>query len=99
MNMKLTKRVPARTKTFEASACKLDFMAMSPRFREIRSKMRNKLDKCEWCGHVFADGEMMALAISNEGNKPLCQNCGKTLLASEEISNEPKRGHDGFQAS
>jgi len=29
------------------------------------------------------DGEMMALAIANNGNKVLCQSCGQQLIASD----------------
>lgn len=83
--MKISKRVPARTVTFEASCCKLQFMEMNPRFREIRAKSRNKFDNCFWCKHKFADGEMMAMAISNSGNKVLCQTCGQKLLDSRVV--------------
>lgn len=80
--MKLTKTVPARKVTFEAIACRLDWIAMSQKFRDIRSKCRTKMDKCQWCQHSFDDGEMMALAIANSGNKVLCRSCGEKLLAS-----------------
>jgi len=81
--MELSKTVPARKVKFEASSCKLDFMEMNQRFRDIRAKSRNPMDKCEWCKHKFTDGEMMALAIANNGNKVLCQSCGKELLESD----------------
>ncbi len=81
--MELSKTVPARKVKFEASSCKLDFMEMNQRFRDIRSKSRNPMDKCAWCSHKFMDGEMMALAIANNGNKVLCQSCGQQLIASD----------------
>ena len=80
--MKLSKTVRS-TRTFEAESCKLDFMEMSDRFRAIRSKSRNPMDKCHWCKHEFVNGEMMALAFTNRGNKVLCQTCGRQLMASD----------------
>ena len=59
--MKLKKTIPARTVTFTASACKIDWVEMTPRFRAIRDAARNKMDKCGWCNHPFADGEKMSL--------------------------------------
>ena len=85
--MKLTRTRPASTVEFTATACKLDFRKMSQEFRKIRSRCRNPLDRCEWCKHPFADGEMMALAFSdtknNKGNKMLCQTCATDLISSE----------------
>lgn len=81
--MKISKKVPARTVSFEAIRCELQFMEMNQRFREIRAKSKNPMDKCFWCKHQFADGEMMALAIANNGNKVLCQKCGQELLKSD----------------
>lgn len=79
----LSRVVPAHISSFEATSCKLDFMEMSPRFRAIRGKMRNPMDKCHWCKHAFADGEMMALAFTNKGNKVLCQSCAKQMIGDE----------------
>jgi hypothetical protein len=81
--VELSKTVPARKVKFEASSCKLDFMEMNQRFSGIRAKSRYPMDKCEWCKHKFVDGEMMALAISKNGNKVLCQPCGQELLKSD----------------
>lgn len=77
--MRLEKTVPARKKTFEASALQIDWLEMTPRFREIRSGARNKMDKCNWCKHPFADGEKMSLAICDKGNKVLCSGCANQL--------------------
>ena len=76
----LSRRVPARTRTITALWCKLDFMEMSETFRAIRGRSRNPMDKCYWCGHAFANGEMMALAAFKGKNKTLCQTCGAELL-------------------
>lgn len=82
--MKLSKPVPARTKTLTALWCHKDFIAMSPNYRAILAKMRDRMDQCYWCGHVFVDGEMMALAcFEGIGNKTLCHGCADQLLASD----------------
>jgi hypothetical protein len=65
---------------------------MSPTFRRIRSGRRNLMDKCYWCGHVFIDGEMMALAhFVGKANKVLCQSCADELLNS--LSDDGTRKH------
>lgn len=81
--MKLSKRKPASTVTFTAESCIENYLAMSPKFRAIRSRMRNPMDKCHWCKHPFADGEMMSLAFTKKGNKTLCQACARELIESE----------------
>ena len=79
--MKLAKCIPARTKTITANWCS-PFMEMTARFREIRSKSRNKMDKCYWCTKSFANGDVMHLANFQEvkaGNQVLCKMCAKDL--------------------
>ena len=89
MTLKLSKRVPARTKVLTALWCRRDFMEMSQQFRDIRSRARNPMDTCFWCRHKFKDGEMMALAcFEGKGNKTLCQSCADELLASESSNNQ-----------
>ena len=80
--LKLTKTVPARIETFEAYACRLDFLTMCQRFRDIRGGSRHQMNSCHWCRHKFEDGEMMTLALSKQGNKALCRSCGEKLIAS-----------------
>lgn len=80
--MKLTKTVPSHQKSFEATSCVKEFSTMNPKFRAIREKSRNPMDKCHWCKHVFDNGEMMALALCSSGNKVLCQSCADKLIAS-----------------
>lgn len=82
--MRITKTVPAHTVSFEAISCKLDWLTMTPQFRAIRAGFRYKMDSCFWCRTKFQDGDTMALAIANKGNKVLCQDCAKLLLASDE---------------
>lgn len=86
MTLTISKKVPARTRTEAAYWCQREFLPMSEGFRKARSSLRNQIDKCYWCGHLFEDGEMMALAAFVEkGNKTLCQSCGSELLSSQEV--------------
>jgi uncharacterized CHY-type Zn-finger protein len=85
MMLKLSKRIPARTKTIEFEWCKQEYMKMSPGFKEIRAKSRNPMDKCWWCGHEFEDGEMMALAHpEGKKNVVLCQTCVAEMQGENE---------------
>jgi hypothetical protein len=89
--MKLTKKIPARTKTLTVVQYVREFMEMSPTFRRVRGGSRNPMDKCYWCGHAFADGDMMALVQFAEvggGNKVLCQSCADELEASEKAKGD-----------
>jgi hypothetical protein len=62
--------------TFSVIWIKREFMKMSPKYREIRSALRAKMDKCWWCDHRFDDGEMMGLVhIKGKTNKVFCQGC------------------------
>lgn len=81
--LKISKQVPATTKTLTARWCKRQFITMSKRYRSIRATTGNPMDCCYWCGHKFPDGEMMALAAFNDiGNKVLCQSCADELIGS-----------------
>lgn len=85
MTLKISKRVPARTKTLTALWCHKSFCEMTPRFRAILAKSRRPMNTCYWCKHKFEDGEMMALAAFEVvGNQTLCGKCADELLASEE---------------
>jgi uncharacterized CHY-type Zn-finger protein len=81
--LKLSKRIPARTKTVEFLWCKKNWLKMSKAYREIRMKSRNPMDSCFWCGLEFKNGEMMALThAKGKGNKVLCGTCTDELLES-----------------
>ena len=76
--MRLTKRIPARTKTLRIRWLRKDFCQNTPRFRAIRGTAADPMDACYWCKHKFDDGEMMALAAVEGGaNKALCQQCAE----------------------
>ena len=82
--MKLSRPIQAHVKTVEFNWCKKDFMVMSQKFRDIRSRSHNPMDTCFWCRHGFVDGEMMGLAQPKKGaNKALCQKCATELLMGE----------------
>lgn len=77
----MSKIVPERIETFKALWCRKNFCAMGPQYRQIRSEMKDKMDRCYWCKYEFKDGEMMALAAeAYKGNKILCQQCAEQLL-------------------
>ncbi len=81
--MQLSKVIPTHKKVVEFNWCKKDWLQISPRYREIRGKSRNPMDSCFWCGHKFADGEMMALAQPKTGtNKTLCSTCAEIVLST-----------------
>ncbi len=81
MPLKLTKRVPARTKTVTFRWCSRDFTTMSERYRAIRARSRHPMDTCFWCNHKFANGEKMGLAAREKGsNVVLCQDCADEAL-------------------
>lgn len=82
MKYHLKKIVPKREITLEIEAVNPSFTKMSEKFRAVRSRSRNKMDKCHWCGHPFENGEMMALAFLATGNKALCQACAQQAIAS-----------------
>jgi len=79
--MKLSRQIPARTKTIEFNWCKKDFMVMDDAYRTIRTKHRKgTMLSCFWCGHHFENGELMALAQPKKDlNKMLCQTCANKL--------------------
>lgn len=82
--MKLTKIIPARTKTITARWCKKDFAINDGEYRNIREQMNNPMNTCFWCDYKFVDGDTIALASFEEksGNKVLCQKCAEALLKS-----------------
>jgi hypothetical protein len=62
----LSKLIPARTKTETATWCQKNFTPMSQTFREVRARSRNPMDKCFWCNHPFADGELLGHGKSGD---------------------------------
>ena len=85
MGMKISKRIPARTKTLHDRWCHREWMKCDAEYRRIRDSLRKgSLQTCHWCKHKFKDGEQMALAVFEEvGNKVLCQTCAAELIESD----------------
>jgi len=82
--LRLTKRIPTRTKTISFLWLRKDFLVMGDDFRKARARMRNKLTSCWWCKTDFKDGDVIALgAIKGTGNKVLCQNCASVAIKGE----------------
>ena len=80
MKYQLSKIVPQRKITLDIQAISLSFAIMDHQFRAIRASHRKKIDKCYWCERPFQNGEMMALAFVESGNKMLCQSCAKQAI-------------------
>lgn len=71
--MEITRK---KTTVYRSKWVRRDFMEMSPRYRAIRSSMRNPMTQCFKCRHDFIDGEMMGLAsFGKHGNKVICTPC------------------------
>ena len=80
---KLSRSIPARTKTVRFRWVKQEFMEICPKYRAIRAKCGSPMDACFWCKHKFEDGEMMALAArDNRANVVLCQTCATAAKAT-----------------
>ena len=78
--MRLSRRIPARTKTLSARWCKKDFSKNTEKWRNIRRENPS----CYWCRRGLNDGEDIALAcFDGLGNKVLCQECADELIASD----------------
>jgi len=81
--LKLSREIPKHQHAEYFNWCKKDFMVMTQKFRDIRSRSRNPMDTCHWCGHHFVNGEMMALTQPKKGrNRVLCQDCATQLIDS-----------------
>jgi len=82
--MRLTREVPAHVETLELRWLSRDFLVMSPAVRRTREKHKMAAITCQWCGHAFADGEMVALAaIPMAINATLCQACCASAEAAD----------------
>jgi len=84
--MKLTRKIPARTESFKVKWA-APFQVMSPTFRRVRERSKNKMDRCWWCKTPFNDGDKTVLACidgKSRGNKLLCFRCGEPLLTERD---------------
>lgn len=88
MLIKLSRKVPARTETVTVEWYKREFLRYTESFRNIRSRSRQKFDRCFWCKHRFEDNEMFGLAhfVGVRGNKSLCGKCVDMIESTEKQS-------------
>ena len=76
--LSLSKVIPRRTERIVFSAVLMDFSHYTEGWRVVRSRMRRKLDGCEWCHTSFGEGDSIALGFRNKhANMVLCQTCAK----------------------
>lgn len=69
-----------KTVTYDVLEVCLDFLTYDERFRSIRKQGGGpQFAECFVCDRHFADGEMIGLAITSGGNKPVCRACGTKL--------------------
>ena len=74
--MKLSRVIPAHTKTVHFTWVDKEYTRYTEKFRQIRARCGSPLDTCFWCKHKFEDGEMMGVAARPKaGNVMLCQGC------------------------
>lgn len=76
---KLSKRIPARTRTVEFYHVKLDFTTATPTFFNVRASIRSSIS-CFWCKRKFEEGETIALGFMIRGNKMLCSQCATVAI-------------------
>jgi hypothetical protein len=85
--MKLSKKIPAKTKTVRFEWAYTHFLQFSENYVKARSRFRSKLDHCDWCKKKFEFGEWFALACPKprqEGPKRnwfLCHDCAESMGA------------------
>lgn len=84
--MKLSKQIPATTKTIEFNWVAKDFLQVTEQYRKIRIRFSDSsMLKCDWCEHKFENEEWISLAqpkSRQEGPKrnwALCSNCADLI--------------------
>jgi hypothetical protein len=75
---KLSKRIPARTKTITFRWLR-DFMTMDDVYRTVRESCGGTMLCCHWCKTKFKNGDAIWLAQLEQkgGNKVFCADCAK----------------------
>jgi len=91
--MKLTKRIPARTKTVEFKWAYKSFMQATEKYLYIRNGLRysrkGTMTKCDWCKKPFEKDEWFAIAQTMPGsegpkrNWALCHDCADVMGAPD----------------
>ena len=71
--------IKTKTTTFKVMHVGLDFMTFDQSYRRIRGGSRYKGFQCYVCNKKFVDGEKISLAITDKGNKVICDSCAVQL--------------------
>ena len=89
---KLSRRIPAHTKTITVKWCAHEFATYDDTWRKIRGKSLSPMSICYWCKRSFDDGEVFALVcIEGRGNKVICEKCAESLEGSTKLTREEAR--------
>ena len=90
--MKLSKQIPARTKTVLFKWVKKNFIRCDARYMEIRGRLsgrrRGTMISCDFCKRKFEEDEWFALAQTmpkQEGPKrnwALCHDCADSAMSN-----------------
>lgn len=74
--------IKGRTTTYKILQVGIDMFVFDESYRRIRGGAKYKGFQCYACNKKFSDGEKISLAITNKGNKTLCNACA-TQFESE----------------
>ena len=82
--MKLSRTIPAHKKTVQFREIARKPIILTQEWKDIRSKYKNPLCSCFWCGHYFEIGEGFYLAFRERGrNVVLCAGCKQEAMGKE----------------
>lgn len=68
-----------KTERYSISNIALNIFTYTEQFKQIRSKFRYKANKCHVCNKKFKIGEKISSAVTNKGNRVICNDCAKKL--------------------
>ena len=96
--MKLSKKIPARTKTVEFTWAYKYFMQATEKYLEIRNRLygrrKGTMASCDWCKRKFEVDEWFALAQPKpkqggpKRNWALCHDCADIIGAPNRPDSE-----------
>lgn len=102
VNMELSKRIPARTKTVQFNWAVKDFTECTEQYRKIRTNLGKRsgtMLKCDWCEHEFGDGEMIGLAQPKPGQEGPKRNWALCDKCCDLIGAKPRKRPDNSQST
>lgn len=89
--LKLSKRIPARTKTIRFRWAYKNFLQCTEKYKKIRGNLRGRrkasMTYCDWCKYEFEIDEWFGIAqpvLNQEGPKrnwALCHSCADLMNA------------------